>query len=38
LLDQEHAGEADQRPIVGVHPNRGGTAADLLADPLERVR
>ena len=38
LLDQEHAGEADERPVVGVDPDDVGAAADFLVDALERIR
>ena len=37
LFDQEHAGESDERPVVGVDPDDVRGAADLLVDPLERV-
>src|ERR1700733_6610979 len=36
--DQEDAGAADQRPVVGIDPDEVGATADLLVDPLERIR
>jgi hypothetical protein len=33
-FDQEHAGEADERPVVWVDPDDVGAAADLFVDPL----
>ena len=38
LLDQEHAGEPDQRGVVGEDADDVGAAADLAVDALERVR
>ena len=38
LLDQQHAGEADQRGVVGEDADDVGAAADLAVDALERVR
>ena len=37
MLDQEHAGEADQRGVVGEDADDVGAPADLAVDALERV-
>ena len=37
LFDQEHAGEADQRAVVGIDPDDVGAPADFLVDPLEWI-
>jgi hypothetical protein len=38
LLDAEHAGEPDQRSVVGEDADDVGASADLLVEALERVR
>ena len=38
LFDQEHAGEPDQRRVVGEDADDVGAPADLAVDALERVR
>src|SRR5712691_8279944 len=38
LLDQQRAGEADCRLVVGEDPDDVGAPPDLAVDPLERVR
>lgn len=38
VLDQQHAGEADQARVVGEDANDIGAAAELAVDALERVR
>jgi hypothetical protein len=38
LLDAEHAGQADQRRVVGEDPDDVGAAADLAVQPLQRIR
>jgi hypothetical protein len=37
LVDEQHAGEADQRGVVGEDADDIGAAADLAVDALERV-
>ena len=37
LFDEQHAGEADQRLVVGEDADDVGAAADLAVDALERV-
>ena len=37
LLDQQHAGEPDQRCVVGEDADDVGAPPDLAVDPLERV-
>jgi hypothetical protein len=38
LFDQQHAGEADQRLVVGEDADDVGAATDFAVDALERVR
>ena len=38
LLDQDRAGQAQQRGGVGEHTDDVGAAFDLLIDPFQRVR
>jgi hypothetical protein len=38
LLDQQHAGEPDQRRVVGEDADDVGATADLAVDAFERVR
>jgi hypothetical protein len=37
LLDQDRAGEADGRRVVGEDPDDVGAASDLAVDALQRV-
>ena len=37
LLDQQHAGQAQQRGVVGEDAHHVGAPADLAVDPFQRV-
>jgi hypothetical protein len=37
LLEQQRAGESQQRGVVGEDPDHVGAASDFAVDPFERV-